>query len=472
MIYDNLPYKNFDKKKHLMFNCFSLQSCNFKKFILQNRCTRYVEAVRGASHKRLQFMKLLLQNIKELVQVEENPVSCRSGENMAEVKTIKNAFLIIRDELIQDFGPMVQLKDVYKDDDFLVEIDCSDRMVYPSYCDSHTQILFPSWNDNKFAGYLSESMNGFPNHSKNSIMNDSGLLRELTDEQLFEGTLERINEIMRTGTGAVEIKSGYGLNTEDEIRMLQIIKKIRKTTPVCVRSTFLGAHAVPEEYIGRVSAYVDLIIHEVIPRIASEELSDFIDVSCDKGFFSVEETERILEEGAKYGLRPKLHASDFGLHGGVQAGVKHRALSVDHLEHIGKAEIDSLKNTETMPVVLPGISFFLGAKNAPVREMIQAGLPVALASGYNPDSSPSGNMNFIASLGCINYKMSPREVINATTLNSAFAMGISDRLGSIARGKTANVFITSEIPSIEYLPYSYGSNLVETIILNGEIQML
>lgn len=417
-------------------------------------------------------MKLLLENIKELVQVDGNPVFYKSGEEMAKLDTIKNAFLIIRDELIQDFGPMSQLKDVYYDDDFLVEIDCSDRLVYPAYCDSHTHIVFPLWREKEFAGYLRESMYGLPDQRKNEIFNSPGLQHDVSDEQLYESAMDRISDIIRTGTGAVEIKSGYGMNAEDEIRMLQIIKKVRKSTPVCVRSTFLGTNAVPEEYQTHVSYYVDLIIKEIIPRIASEELSDFIDVSCDKGFFSIEDTEKIIAEGVRYGLRPKMHAVEFGLAGGIQVGVKYNALSVDYLEHIGAMEIESLKNSEIMPTVLPGVSFFLGTKNAPVREMIKAGLPIALASGFNPYSSPSGNMNFISSLGCINYMMTPEEVINATTLNAAYAMGISDRLGSIARGKTANLFITSEMPGIEYLPYAYGSNHVETVILNGEIQLL
>ncbi|MFW6371752.1 MAG: imidazolonepropionase [Bacteroidota bacterium] len=417
-------------------------------------------------------MKLLLENIKKLVQVDENHDPYKPGERMSQVSIIEDAFLIIRDELIQDFGPMSQLKDVYKDDDFLIEVDCSNRLVYPSYCDSHTHILFPSWREKEFASYLRDTAKGLPARRKNNILTSSKLLQNFSDEQLFEITIDRLTDVIRTGTGAVEIKSGYGLNAEDEIRMLRIIKKIRKTTPVCVRSTFLGAIAVPEEYHNNVSYYVDLVIKEMIPQIASEELSDFINVSCDKSFFSIEDTEKILEEGIKYGLRPKLHANEFGLTGGVQMGVKYNAVSVDNLEHIGNEEIESLKGTVTMPTVLPGVSFFLGAKKAPVRKMIQAGLPVALASGFNPDSSPSGNMNFIASLGCINYKMSPEEVINAITLNSAYAMGISDRLGSIARGKTANLFVTSEIPGIEYLPYAYGSNHVETVILNGEIQLL
>ena len=415
-------------------------------------------------------MKLLLENIKELVQVEDTPVRFKSGRQMAELKTIKDAFLIIRDELIQDFGPMSHLKDVYKDDDLLVEIDCTDRLVYPSYCDSHTHLVYPAPREKEFV----DRIRGFSYEEiarrGGGILNSSKLLHETSDENLYYNAMDRIVEIIKTGTGAVEIKSGYGLNTEDELRMLKIIKWIKETAPVCVRSTFLGAHAVPAEYKNKVSAYVDLVINEMIPQVAAEELADFIDVFCDKGFFSEKDTERILMAGVKHGLRPKLHANELGLTGGVQTGVKYNALSVDHLEYMGPDEMESLKNTETMPTVLPGAAFFLGMKFSPVRDMIEAGLPVALASDYNPGSSPSGNMNFIASLGCIKYKMLPEEVINATTINTAYAMGVSDRLGSIARGKIANLFITAEMPGIAYLPYSFGSNLVETVILNGEVQ--
>lgn len=415
-------------------------------------------------------MKLLLENIKELVQVEDVPVRFKSGRQMAELKTIKDAFLIIRDELIQDFGPMSMLKDVYKDDDLLVEIDCSDRLVYPSYCDSHTHLVYPAPREKEFVDRIRGLSYEKIAKRGGGILNSARLLHETSDEVLYYNAMDRIFEMIKTGTGAIEIKSGYGLNTEDELRMLKIIKWIKETAPVCVRSTFLGAHAVPAEYKNNVSAYVDVVVNEMIPQVAAEELADFIDVFCDRGFFSVDDTERILETGKKYGLRPKLHANELGLTGGVQVGVKYNALSVDHLEYMGAEEIESLKNTETMPTVLPGAAFFLGMKLSPVREMIEAGLPVALASDYNPGSSPSGNMNFITSLGCIQYKMLPEEVINATTINTAYAMGISDRLGSIARGKTANLFITSEVPGIEYLPYSFGSNLVETVILNGEVQ--
>jgi len=257
---------------------------------------------------------------------------------------------------------------------------------------------------------------------------------------------------------------------KDGEKLIDFIKWIKETAPVCVRSTFLGAHAIPAEYKSNVSRYVDLVINEMIPQVASEELSDFIDVFCDQGFFSVEDTERILMAGIKHGLRPKIHANELGLTGGVQAGVKYNALSVDHLEHMGEAEFEALRGTETMPTVLPGAAFFLNMKLSPVRKMMEAGLPVALASDYNPGSSPSGNMNFISSLACIKYNMLPEEVINATTLNSAYAMGISDRLGSVARGKTANLFITSDMPGIEYLPYRFAADLIETVILNGEIQ--
>ncbi len=417
-------------------------------------------------------MKLLLENIKELVQVEENPVAFCAGADMATVTTIKDAFLIIRDELIQDFGPMSALKDVYRDDDLLVEIDCSGRLVYPSYCDSHTHLLYPAPREQEFVDRIRGLSYEEIARRGGGILNSAQALRESSDEKLYYDAMDRILEIVKCGTGAVEIKSGYGLSTAEELRMLRIIKWIRESAPICVRSTFLGAHAVPYEYRRDVKGYVDLLINEMIPQVASEELADFIDVFCDRGFFSVEDTDRILMAGMKYGLRPKIHANELGHTGGVGVGVKYNALSVDHLEYLDATEIARLQGTETMPTVLPGSAFFLGMPCAPVREMIAAGLPVALASDYNPGSAPSGNMNLIASLGCIRYRMLPEEVINATTINGAYAMGVSDRLGSIARGKTANLFITTEMAGIAYLPYSFGSNLVETVILNGEIQSM
>ena len=417
-------------------------------------------------------MKILLENIKELVQVEKKPVLMRAGKEMQKLSTIKNAFLIIRDELIEDFGTMSQLKDVYMDDDLLIEIDCSGRMVYPSFCDSHTHLVYPGSREGEFVDRIKGLSYEEIAKRGGGILNSAKLLHETSAEELFESAMHRVHEIIKMGTGAVEIKSGYGLTVEDELKMLQVIRWIKETSPLCVRATFLGAHAVPAEYKKNRKKYVDLVINEMIPQVAAEELADFIDVFCDKGFFTVEDTERILMAGIKYGLRAKIHANELGHTGGVEVGVKYNALSVDHLEYVGEKEIESLLNTETMPTVLPGAAFFLGMKHSPVRKMMDAGLPLALASDYNPGSSPSGNMSFISSLACIHYKMLPEEVINATTINGAYAMGLSEKMGSIARGKIANLFITSEMPGIEYLPYSFGSNLIETVILNGEVQSI
>jgi imidazolonepropionase len=415
-------------------------------------------------------MKILLENIKELIQVETEPVEFRAGKEMARVNTIKNAFLIVRDEIIEDFGPMGDLKDIYIDDDLLIEIDCSNRLVYPSFCDSHTHLVYPAPRDKEFVDRIKGLSYEEIARRGGGILNSSKRLHDMPEDELYNSAMERVIEIMKMGTGAVEIKSGYGLNVEDELKMLRVIRWIRDTAPICVRSTFLGAHAIPQEYKSDPSKYVDIVINEMIPQVAAEELADYIDVFCDKGFFSVEDTDRILMAGMKYGLRPKIHANELGLTGGVQVGVKYNALSVDHLEFIEEAEIEALRGSETMPTVLPGAAFFLGMKLSPVREMIDAGLPIALASDFNPGSSPSGNMSLISAMGCIKYKMLPKEVINATTLNTAYAMGLSESYGSIARGKVANLFITSDMPGIEYLPYSYGSNLVETVILNGEVQ--
>jgi len=415
-------------------------------------------------------MKILLENIKELVQVIDKPVLMRAGKEMRSVKTIKNAFLIIRDEVIEEYGRMEELKDKYTDDDYLVEIDCTNRLVYPCFCDSHTHLVFSHSRENEFVQRISGLSYEEIASSGGGILNSAKKLHEISEEELYNLSMERIIEIIKMGTGAVEIKSGYGLSTEDELKMLRVIRRIKETAPICVRSTFLGAHAVPEEYKTNPSDYVDLIINEMIPQVTAEELADFIDVFCDKGFFTPEDTERILMAGIKYGLRPKIHANELGHTGGVEVGVKYNALSVDHLEYMNDEEIQVLKDTETMPTVLPGAAFFLNLPLSPVRKMIEAGLPVALASDFNPGSSPSGNMSFISALGSIKYQMTPAEVINATTLNSAYAMGVSDCLGSITKGKIANLFITSEVEGIASLPYFFGSNLVETVIINGVIQ--
>jgi imidazolonepropionase len=417
-------------------------------------------------------MKILLENIKELVQVVKEPLLFRAGSDMKNITTIKNAFLIIRDEIIEEFGRMDQLKDKYIDDDLLIEIDCSNRLVYPCYCDSHTHMVFPHSREKEFVDRIKGLTYEDIAATGGGILNTAKILQNISEDELYVDAMERIWDIIKTGTGAVEIKSGYGLNPDAEMKILRVIQRIRETAPICVRSTFLGAHAIPEEFKKNTSEYVDIVINEMIPQIAAEDTVDFIDVFCDKGFFSKQDTDRILMAGMKYGLRPKLHANELGSTGGVQVGVKYNAISVDHLIYIDDEEINMLKDSETMPTVLPGASFFLNLKLSPVRKMIDAGLPIALASDFNPGSAPSGNMNFISALGCIKYKMLPEEVINATTLNSAYAMGVSDRLGSVTKGKIANLFITSEVDGIESIPYHFGSNLIETVILNGEIQSI
>jgi imidazolonepropionase len=294
-------------------------------------------------------------------------------------------------------------------------------------------------------------------------------MQEVSEEELIISALKRLDEIISYGTGAVEIKSGYGLTLELELKMLLVIKKLKELSPLTIKSTFLGAHSIPLEYRNNQEKYVDLVIHEMLPQIAEEGLADYIDVFCDKGFFTVEDTERILEAGWKYGIQGKIHANELDYSGGIETGVRLNALSVDHLEYTGEKEIQALLGSKTMPTILPGAAFFLGMVNAPARQMIDAGLPVAMASDFNPGSSPSGNMQFILSLACIGYKLLPEEAIHATTINTAYAMGVSKQLGSIAVGKIANVYITSEIPTYMYMPYYYGTNKVETTILNGKI---
>lgn len=416
-------------------------------------------------------MHLLIKNIKELVGIEVHPRLKVSGNGMAILNTIKEAFLFIENGMISGFGHMQDLKN-FPIPNLLTKneiIDASGQFVFPSFCDSHTHLVYAGSREQEFADRIRGLTYEEIATRGGGILNSAKKLHETSEEELFNQSIERLNEVIGSGTGAVEIKSGYGLKTEDELKMLRVIKRIKETSCVEIRSTFLGAHAVPEEYRNTRSKYIELIINEMIPVIASEELADYIDVFCEKGFFSVEETERILMAGIKYGLVPKLHANELGNSGGVQVGIKYNALSVDHLEHTGEEEIKALLGSETMPTLLPGAAFFLGLQDPPARKMIDAGLPVALASDFNPGSSPSGNMKLIMSLGCIKLKMLPEEVINAVTINSAYAMGISETHGSIAPGKVANLFITKEMPSYSYFPYAYGSNLIETVILKGEI---
>jgi len=348
-------------------------------------------------------------------------------------------------------------------------IDASGKFVFPSFCDPHTHLVFAGSREQEFADRIKGLSYEEIARRGGGILNSAKKLHETTEEELYNQSVKRVYEIIGMGTGAVEIKSGYGLNVNDELKMLRVIRRIKESTPIEVRSTFLGAHAIPEEFRNDREKYIGSVINEMIPVVASEELADFIDVFCDTGFFTVDETERILMAGIKYGLVPRLHANELGNSGGVQVGIKYNAMSVDHLECAGDAEIVALLDSDTMPTLLPGSALFLGLPDPPARKMIDAGLPVALASDYNPGSSPSGNMKLIMSLGCIKLKMIPEEVINAVTINSANAMGISETHGSIAKGKVANMFITKEIPSYNYFPYAYGSNLIDTIILKGQL---
>ncbi|MDP2721983.1 MAG: imidazolonepropionase [Bacteroidales bacterium] len=415
---------------------------------------------------------ILIININELVQITDRTVLKFSGQDMAKIRTIKNAWLYIESGIIAGFGNMATFDrfSVVKQTPDLLEIDATGKMVFPSFVDSHTHLVYPASREieyiDKIRGLSYEEIAA----RGGGILNTARRLKEMSEEDLLESSLKRLTEIIQYGTGAVEIKSGYGLDLEGELKMLCVIRKLKELSPLTIKATFLGAHSIPLEYRGHQTKYVDLVVNEMLPRVAEEGLADFVDVFCDKGFFTVGDTERILEAGLKYGLRGKIHANELDYSGGIQAGVKFGALSVDHLEYTGEDEIEALLHSDTMPTVLPGAAFFLGMVYAPVRKMIDAGLPVALASDFNPGSAPSGNMQLILSMASILYKMLPEEAIHATTINTAYAMGLSHELGSIALGKKANVFITKEIPSYEFMPYAFGSNKVDLVILNGEVQ--
>lgn len=414
---------------------------------------------------------ILIKNIKCLIQTEDVTRIKVCGKEMSDLNVIDEAYLFISDGLIHDFGRMNDsgINKILAQNPRILVIDAFGKFVFPSFCDSHTHLVYAGSREIEYTDKIRGLSYEEIAKRGGGILNSAKKLHKTTEDELFAQSMTRVREIISQGTGAVEIKSGYGLNLQDEVKMLRVIKRIKDTSPIEVKATFLGAHAVPEEFRNNREEYIDLIINEMIPVVASEELADYIDVFCDHGFFTVEDTERILMAGMKYGLTPKIHANELGFSGGIQTGVRYNALSVDHLEYTGDEEIEALIDSETMPTLLPGAAFFLGMADPPLRKMIDAGLPIALASDFNPGSSPSGNMKLIMSLGCIKLKMLPEEVINAVTINSAYAMGLSETHGSIARGKVANVFITKEIPSYEFMPYAFGSDLIDTVILRGKI---
>jgi imidazolonepropionase len=410
-------------------------------------------------------MTTLIVNIKELLQVRENSILKVSGAEMAVLPTIKNAFLFIKDDLIADFGSMDNLPKVEVDK----TIDATGKIVLPSWCDSHTHIVYAGNREQEFVDRINGMTYEEIANRGGGILNSAKKLNETSEEEIYNQSRARLEEVMRLGTGAVEIKSGYGLTVDGELKMLRVIQQLSKNHPVTVKATFLGAHAFPTLYKGNRKGYIDCIINEMLPEIAKNKLADFIDVFCETGYFSVEETKQIMEAGLKFGLKPKIHVNQFNSIGGIQAGVKYDALSVDHLEIMKAEDIEALKNTDTMPVALPSCSYFLSIPYTPAREMIAAGLPIALATDYNPGSTPSGNMNFVVATACIKMKMTPEEAINAATINGAYAMGISKTHGSITKGKKANLILTKEIPSYYQLPYAFGSNLIDAIILEGKL---
>ena len=408
---------------------------------------------------------MLIKNIKTLVQVRDasHPKMIK-GDAMKDLPVIDDAFLLIENDRIADYGTMDNCPDYSGE-----IIDATGKMVFPTWCDSHTHLVFAGSREQEFVDRINGLTYEEITERGGGIHNSAMRLQRATEDELYESAMTRLHEVRGFGTGAIEIKSGYGLTTESELKMLRVAKRIKENTKMSVKTTFLGAHAIPLAYKTNRQAYIDLIIKEMLPKVVEEGLADYCDVFCEKGFFTMEETDTIIKAAAKYGMKSKIHANELYLSGGVQVGVANQSISVDHLECMGDEEIEALKDTVTMPTILPSTAFFLGLEYAPARKMIDAGLPIALATDYNPGSTPSGRMSFVLSLACLKMKMTPEEAINAATLNSAYAMELSDEVGSITKGKLANIFISKPIPSIAFLPYAFGSDLVETVILRGEV---
>lgn len=410
-------------------------------------------------------MKQLVKNISCLAGIEYQPKPRLQGKEMATFNTIDNAWLLIEDGRIAQFGSIADGMPPISDIDNT--IDAEGGMVLPSWCDSHTHIVYAGSREREFV----DKINGLSYEEiakrGGGILNSADLLHNTSEDDLYRQAMTRLDEIIRKGTGCIEIKSGYGLNLEDELKMLRVIQRMKESSPAKIVSTFLGAHAVARGMSQ--DEYVELIINEMIPEVGRQRLADFVDVFCDRGFFTTKDTARILEAAATWGMRPKIHADELASSGGVEIGVKHNALSVDHLESTTVDEIDILRDSNTMPTLLPGTSFFLNMPYGKCRKMIDAGLGVAIASDYNPGSTPSGDMKFVVSLACIKMRLLPKEALNAATINGAFAMGESKNYGSIAKGKVANFFITTPLPSVDYIPYAYTTPIVKKVVLGGKV---
>jgi imidazolonepropionase len=406
---------------------------------------------------------ILITNIKGLVQVRESTTHFLSGQSLAHLPILQNAYLSIKDGLIFDYGKMDELSSPHSTE----VIDAAGKFVFPSFVDSHTHLIFAASREEEFVLKIKGATYAEIAAKGGGILNSARKLQAASEDELFEKALLRAKEVIRSGTGAIEIKSGYGLTVKDELKMLRVAKRLGRETPLTVKTTFLGAHAVPQG-ISK-NEYIRVIIDEMIPAVAAERLADYIDVFCEVNFFSQDETERIANAGKKMGMKPRIHANQLNLSGGVQAGVNTNAISVDHLENIGDEEMQLLSGTSVMPTALPGAAFFLNLPFTPARKMIDAGLPIAIASDYNPGSSPSGNMALMISLACIKMKMTPEEAFNASTINTSYALEILPTHGSITKGKVANLFVTKEIPSIAFIPYSFGSNCIDIVVLKGKV---
>ncbi|MBG39752.1 MAG: imidazolonepropionase [Flavobacteriales bacterium] len=412
-------------------------------------------------------MLTLIKNIKKLITVSKNS-ELKKGKEMSKVSSIDDAWLLIEKNKIKDFGSINDINRIKKIK-IIKTIDAEEGMVLPCWCDSHTHIVYSGSREKEFV----DRINGlsYEEIAKNGggILNSSKLIKKTSEENLFNQSINRVHEVIKLGTGCLEIKSGYGLETDQELKMLRVIKQIKENVEIPIKSTFLGAHAIPTKYKHDSDKYVKKIISEMIPKVAEENLADYIDVFCDRGFFNPKQTERILEEGIKFGMKPKIHANELDFSGGIQVGVKMNAISVDHLEFTGEKEINALKKSKTISTLLPSTAFFLGLKYPPARKMINSNLPIALASDYNPGSSPSGNMEFIISLGCLKLKMTPEECISAATINGAHAMELQKDYGTIEIGKRANLIITKKIPSLSYIGYKFGNSVIKKVLINGKI---